>query len=791
MCTASSAPPATTRVVIELRENVQQLKLDREERILDQSQVNKELIRNLAHEIKNPLGGIRGAAQLLELELPAVHLVQLREYTQVIIKEADRLQTLVDRLLAPHRRPHIVGDVNIHEVCERVRSLMLAEFPSGLTIRRDYDASIPEFRGDKEQLIQTVLNIARNAAQALAERIDGRRRRADFAHQGGAPGDPGQGPLRAGIRLAYHRQWTGHLAADPRPHFLPAGVGPGRRQRAGADIGANLRAAAPGRDRMREPAWIDGLPDPAAAAISARRADVGDGSHTIEDPYCGEARIHETNLDSRRRRLDPLGAGKGAGARKPGHQEFFQRARRDGRTRNRDAASAGVGHPHAGRIRAGPAAGGEGRHPGLPVIIITAFSDLDSAVAAFQGGAFEYLAKPFDIDKAVELIRRALEESLRETSVESGPAETPEILGQAPAMQEVFRAIGRLSQSNVTVLITGESGTGKELVARALHKHSPRAQQPFIALNTAAIPKDLLESELFGHERGAFTGAQTTRRGRFEQAEGGTLFLDEIGDMPFDLQTRLLRVLSDGHFYRVGGHQPMKANVRVITATHQNLEQRVRDGLFREDLYHRLNVIRLRLPSLRERREDIPILVRHFLVQSARQLGVEAKRMSDGALQFLSGLDLPGNVRQLENLCNWITVMAPGQTVEVKDLPLELTQSQDGGASRCAGADRVRRPSAAPVAATTARRRAAPTLADLGAADGWIGLLELQAASMLSAGQSEVMDVLGRQFESALIKTALKHTHGRKNDAAVRLGIGRNTITRKIAELGIDGAKDE
>ena len=427
------------------------------------------------------------------------------------------------------------------------------------------------------------------------------------------------------------------------------------------------------------------------------------------------------------------------------------------------------------------------RFPGLPVIIITAFSDLDSAVAAFQGGAFEYLAKPFDIDKAVELIRRALEESLRETSVESGPSETPEILGQAPAMQEVFRAIGRLSQSNVTVLITGESGSGKELVARALHKHSPRAAQPFIALNTAAIPKDLLESELFGHERGAFTGAQTTRRGRFEQAENGTLFLDEIGDMPFDLQTRLLRVLSDGHFYRVGGHQPMKANVRVITATHQNLEQRVRDGLFREDLYHRLNVIRLRLPSLRERREDIPILVRHFLVQSARQLGVEAKRMSEPTMQFLSGLDLPGNVRQLENLCNWITVMAPGQTVEIKDLPLELTQGQGDGATQAVAAD------APPANVAHAQggqvfEAAAPAN---GAPPGWIGLLELQAAGMLGAGQQEVMAVLGRQFESALIKTALKHTHGRKNDAAVRLGIGRNTITRKISELGIDGAKDD
>ncbi|MEN3274696.1 MAG: two-component system, NtrC family, nitrogen regulation response regulator GlnG [Massilia sp.] len=426
-------------------------------------------------------------------------------------------------------------------------------------------------------------------------------------------------------------------------------------------------------------------------------------------------------------------------------------------------------------------------HPGLPVIIITAFSDLDSAVASFQGGAFDYLAKPFDIDKAVALIRRALEESLREASVEAAPAETPEILGLAPAMQEVFRAIGRLSQSNVTVLITGESGTGKELVARALHKHSPRAQQPFIALNTAAIPKDLLESELFGHERGAFTGAQAMRRGRFEQAEDGTLFLDEIGDMPFDLQTRLLRVLSDGHFYRVGGHQPVKANVRVIAATHQNLEQRVRDGLFREDLYHRLNVIRLRLPSLRERSEDIPLLARHFLVQSAHQLGVEPKRMSESAMRFLSGLELPGNVRQLENLCNWITVMAPGQTVEIKDLPRDLTQAPpSSGTVPAAAAAQAAEGAASPLSAALATPLATPP-----SPDGWIGLLELQAASMLSAGQFEVMDTLGKQFESVLIKAALKHTHGRKNDAAMRLGIGRNTITRKIVELGIDGAREE
>ncbi len=431
------------------------------------------------------------------------------------------------------------------------------------------------------------------------------------------------------------------------------------------------------------------------------------------------------------------------------------------------------------------------RHPGLPVIIITAFSDLDSAVAAFQGGAFEYLAKPFDVDKAVELIRRALEESLREAIVEQSTITAPEILGQAPAMQDVFRAIGRLSQSNVTVLITGESGSGKELVARALHKHSPRGSQPFIALNTAAIPKELLESELFGHERGAFTGAQATRRGRFEQAEDGTLFLDEIGDMPFDLQTRLLRVLSDGHFYRVGGHQPLKANVRVIAATHQNLEQRVRDGLFREDLYHRLNVIRLRLPSLRERREDIPILARFFLAQSAKQLGVEAKRLSDNSMQFLSTLDFPGNVRQLENLCNWITVMAPGQTVEVKDLPQELIDTQPQSLSA---------PASPPVSASqhTAPAYASSAINGVDASPGekndklnWVALLESEAAQMLTAGQPEVMDALGRLFESTLIKAALKHTHGRKNDAAVRLGIGRNTITRKIHELGIDGAKDD
>jgi two-component system, NtrC family, nitrogen regulation response regulator GlnG len=396
------------------------------------------------------------------------------------------------------------------------------------------------------------------------------------------------------------------------------------------------------------------------------------------------------------------------------------------------------------------------RHPAVPVIVMTAYSDLDSAVAAFQGGAYEYLPKPFDIDQAVELIRRALDESRRESEAVEMPRETPEILGQAPAMQEVFRAIGRLSQSSATVLITGESGTGKELVARALHRHSARASKPFVAINTAAMPKDLLESELFGHERGSFTGAQQQRRGRFEQAEGGTLFLDEIGDMPAELQTRLLRVLSDGTFYRVGGHQQIKANVRVIAATHQNLEQRVREASFREDLYHRLNVIRLRLPSLHERPEDIPLLARHFLALSAKQLGVEPKRLSEEALAHLSRLSFPGNVRQLENLCHWLTVMAAGQVIDVGDLPAEF-----------------REPGAA-------------------AASDWVSALEYEAERRLARGDTGILDTLGRQFERTLISKALARTGGRRIEAANLLGMGRNTITRKIAELGIeeDAARD-
>ena len=424
-------------------------------------------------------------------------------------------------------------------------------------------------------------------------------------------------------------------------------------------------------------------------------------------------------------------------------------------------------------------------HPGLPVIIMTAYSDLDSAVASLQGGAFDYLSKPFDVEKAVELIQRAVDESLREEQADEALHEAPELLGQAPAMQDVFRAIGRLAHSQVTVLITGESGSGKELVARALHKHSPRSGGPFVAINTAAIPKDLLESELFGHERGAFTGAQTMRRGRFEQAEGGTLFLDEIGDMPLELQTRLLRVLSDGHYYRVGGHSAIKSHVRVIAATHQNLEQRVAQGQFREDLFHRLNVIRLRLPPLRERSEDIAPLTKHFLLRSAQELGVEAKRISAEALRVLQQFPFPGNVRQLENLCQWLTVMAPAQTIQVKDLPDELRPGAPSAENLTTAAAVSAMPAVAP-SATAAPVDAPPPVAGQVSHDDWERSVEQVALGLIRSGETDVMHHLTQRFERAVITAALTQTHGRRIEAAQKLGIGRNTITRKIQELGME-----
>lgn len=399
------------------------------------------------------------------------------------------------------------------------------------------------------------------------------------------------------------------------------------------------------------------------------------------------------------------------------------------------------------------------QHPEIPVIIMTAFGDLDSAVSAFQGGAYEYLAKPFDLNRAIELLKRACEENNRSQSPDD-PAvnpsqETTEIIGQSPAMQEVFRAIGRLSQSHVTVLLTGESGTGKEVVARALHQHSPRRNAPFVAINMAAIPRELLESELFGHERGAFTGASSLQYGRFEQAKGGTLFLDEIGDMPMELQTRLLRVLSDGCFYRVGGRESIRADVRVIAATNLNLGQRVRGGLFREDLFHRLNVIHLRLPALRDRPEDVAALAEHFLRRSAEQLKTERRRLADETVDFLQQFDFPGNVRQLENLCHWITVMAPSQIVRVDDLPEEIKSS------------------------SLAEELPAALRGD------WTELLAVHVREALQQKNPQLMAQMTREFERVVYRTALDSTHGRKVEAAQKLGVGRNTLTRKLSELNM------
>jgi two-component system, NtrC family, nitrogen regulation response regulator GlnG len=393
--------------------------------------------------------------------------------------------------------------------------------------------------------------------------------------------------------------------------------------------------------------------------------------------------------------------------------------------------------------------------PALPVIVMTAHSDLGSAVSAYEGGAFEYLPKPFDIDQAVALVRRAASGALAGGFDASGAPRMPELLGRAPAMQQVFRAIGRLARSSVTVLITGESGTGKELVARALHEHSPRSGRPFIALNTAAIPADLLESEMFGHERGAFTGADTLRRGRFEQADGGTLFLDEIGDMSMPLQTRLLRVLAEGEFYRVGGQTPIRVDVRVIAATNQNLQERVTRGLFREDLYHRLNVIRIELPPLRARGEDIPALLTHYMVVAAHELGVEPKALAPDALARLTAHEWPGNVRELVNLCRRLSVLAPGSEVHLADLPPELTVE----------------------AATPARE-----------AD-WAVALAGWAERHALLGQPPLLDAAQPQFERVLIRAALRRTQGHRQEAAKLLGWGRNTLTRKLKELGMSGVR--
>ncbi|AYA41771.1 nitrogen regulation protein NR(I) [Xenorhabdus nematophila] len=406
-------------------------------------------------------------------------------------------------------------------------------------------------------------------------------------------------------------------------------------------------------------------------------------------------------------------------------------------------------------------------HPQLPVIIMTAHSDLDAAVSAYQHGAYDYLPKPFDIDETVALVERALShyrEQQQSVTNPQVPASVSDMIGEAPAMQEVYRIIGRLSRSSISVLINGESGTGKELVAHALHRHSPRASAPFIALNMAAIPKDLIESELFGHEKGAFTGANQVRHGRFEQANGGSLFLDEIGDMPLDIQTRLLRVLAEGQFYRVGGYAPVKVDVRIIAATHQNLEQRVTEGKFREDLYHRLNVIRMQLPPLRDRVEDIPRLAHHFLQQTAKELGVEAKVLHPDTEIALMRLPWSGNVRQLENVCRWLTVMAASKEVLVQDLPADLPGSQ----------------------APEPTENVLPSLSASDSYENWSALLAEWAQHVLKEGKTDLLSDALPLLERTLLNCALKYTNGHKQEAARLLGWGRNTITRKLKELGLE-----
>ena len=406
--------------------------------------------------------------------------------------------------------------------------------------------------------------------------------------------------------------------------------------------------------------------------------------------------------------------------------------------------------------------------------MMTAYSDLDSTVSAYREGAFEFLAKPLDIDEVVSMAERAVASARGAAGAAgTGPPESERapatIVGAAAAMQEVFRAIGRLSRSTVTVLITGESGTGKELVARALHEHSPCANGPFIAVNTPAVPPELLESELFGHERGAFTGAHSRHHGRFEQAHGGTLFLDEIGDMPAELQTRLLRVLADQEFYRVGGHIPVRVEVRIIAATHQDLGQRVREGRFREDLFHRLNVIGVRVPALRERREDIATLARHFLAEAAAELGVERKVLLPEAETYLTGLPWPGNVRQIENTCRWLTVMAAGREIRSGDLPPELRAPDAGGGE---------------IGEAAGEGPPAP-------GGDWEHALARWAEARLEAGGTRLMDDAGPRFERVLIDAALRRSNGLRHEAARLLGWGRNTLTRKLARAPESSPPDD
>ena len=708
-----------SRVLIELVRLDHRKRITGEEHLVTQNESVRALLRGLAHEIRNPLGGLRGAAQLLERELAEPSLA---EYTQVIIHEADRLQDLLRRMLGPRTLPNTTL-VNVHEITERVYKLVRAHGLGSIMVERDYDPSIPGLRVDAELLIQATLNVVLNAVQALdgegkivlrtrvhrQSTIGARRYRLVVAIDviDNGPGIPEElrdtifypmvtGRARGHRSGVVHRSVTGESACGS--HRVPPRVGtndlqhPSSAKEVGMSTGSTI--------------WV--VDDDASIRWVLERALVRIG-------------IRVESFDSSAGLLDAL------------------------LERRPDAVVTDIRMP--GKDGLDVLEEISHRYPRLPVIVMTAYSDLESAVMAFRSGAFEYLPKPFDVDEAVRLVSKALGAPMTDDTDtdDLSTTLTGEMLGSSASMQEVFRAIGRLSLSNMTVLITGESGTGKELVARALHEHGPRAGASFIALNTAAIPKELLESELFGHERGAFTGAQALRHGRFEQADEGTLFLDEIGDMPADLQTRLLRVLAHGEFYRVGGHIPLRVDVRIIAATHQSLEIKVSEGSFREDLFHRLNVIRIRVPPLRERRDDVPILAKYFLTAAAAELGTSVKRLSGEAERFLAGLAWPGNVRQLENTCRWLTVMASATQIQVADLPSELRGFEPFGSE-----------------------------------DDWLAVLGRTLDTRLAGAGERRLDDIIPLVEQLLMETALKHTDGKRQLAARLLGWGRNTLTRKL-----------
>ena len=761
--TPVSFPESCLLVEIYQRDRLQ--RIAREESLLAKQETSKSMIRGLAHEIKNPLGGIRGAAQLLSRELPDQ---RLNDFTDVIIQETDRLRDLVNRMLGPLKPPEIV-ELNIHQVLDRAVQLISAETKGQLKIVRDYDPSIPDIPGDSERLIQAVLNIVRNAMESIKQTM----------------------PLTEGVIRIQSRITRQFTIGTQKPrqvcHISVVDNGPG--------VPAELI------DSIFYP-MISGRANGTGLGLPLSQSIISQHQGLIECESLADGTtfhiylplVHETGT---LHNFTKTGSTK-TGSTKTGSKNrrtrsmnmenkvwvvdddrsirwVLERAltNEDVVVRTFEAAEQALNalkHSYPQVIISDvrmPGMDGlelmkhiHEQHPDLPVIIMTAHSDLDSAVSSYQSGAFEYLPKPFDIDEAVALVKRGIEHcQQQDISPVKEDHPVTEIIGEAPAMQEVFRAIGRLSQSNITVLINGQSGTGKELVAKALHRHSPRASESFIALNMAAIPKDLIESELFGHEKGAFTGAGATRRGRFEQAGGGTLFLDEIGDMPADTQTRLLRVLADGEFYRVGGHTPVKANVRIIAATHQNLEKLVQEGHFREDLFHRLNVIRVHLPKLSERREDIPKLARFFLDQAGKELDVEPKVLHPDTVELIRQLAWPGNVRQLENTCRWLTVMASGREVLVSDLPPELISQTDPPSTQGTGYG------------------------------NWEQLLKQWCDAELAEGRTGILDRAVPIFEKIMIESALSHTGGRKRNAAELLGWGRNTLTRKLKELNMHSSE--